>query len=91
MDFEWDAEKSARNRTRHGIEFDESRESFDDALAIVRFDAEHSDVEQRFIIVRRSKRGRTLVTIFVERGTRIRIISSRRATRREVRDYEEGV
>jgi len=91
VEFEWDAEKSTQNRIRHGIDFDESREVFDDALAIVRFDAEHSDMEQRFIIVGRSKRGRALVTIFVERGTVIRIISSRRATRREARDYEEGV
>ena len=83
MEFEWDAETSTRNRIRHGIGFDESREVFDDDLAIVRFDAEHSDVEQRFIIVGRSKRGRTLVTIFVERGTVIRIISSRHAARGE--------
>ena len=83
--------KRVRNRDDHGIDFDESREVFDDPLAIVRSDPTHSEGEHRLTITGRSQRGHTLLTVFVERGAKIRIISSRRATRREVRDYEKGV
>ena len=91
MKFEWDATKEASNLDDHGITFDEARELFGDPLATVRSDPDHSDREHRLIIIGRSKRGRTLLTVYVERGEKIRIISSRRATRREVRGYEEGV
>jgi uncharacterized DUF497 family protein len=89
--FEWNEHKRARNLKVHGIDFRESEEAFDDPLALLRSDPDHSPVEQRFIIVGRSKSGRVLLTVFTERYERIRIISSRRATRREVRNYEEGV
>ena len=75
----------------HGIDFSESIEAFDDPLARIRSDPDHSRAEHRFIIVGRTKTDRVLLTVFVERGAEIRIISSRRATRREVRDYEEGI
>jgi uncharacterized DUF497 family protein len=89
--FEWNDRKEAQNLENHGIDFRESIEAFDDPLALVRVDPEHSGDEHRFIIIGCSKKGRVLLTVFTERGTEIRIISSRRATRREVRDYEEGV
>jgi uncharacterized protein len=89
--FEWNEHKRARNLKMHGIDFRESEEAFDDPLALLRSDPDHSRVEQRFIIVGRSKSGRVLLTVFTERYEQIRIISSRRATRREVRDYEEGI
>jgi uncharacterized DUF497 family protein len=91
VEFEWDATKEARNRDDHRIDFNEGREVFDDPLATVHLDPDHSHGEHRLIIIGWSKRDRILVTVFVERGGGIRIISSRRATRREVRDYEEGV
>ena len=89
--FEWNEHKLARNLRMHKIDFRESEEAFDDPLALLRSDPDHSRVEQRFIIVGRTKSGRVLLTVFTERYEQIRIISSRRATRREVRDYEEGV
>jgi uncharacterized protein len=89
--FEWNEDKPARNLKMHGIDFRESEEVFDDPLALLRSDPDHSRMEQRFIIVGRSKSGHVLLTVFTERYERIRIISSRRATRREVRNYEEGV
>jgi uncharacterized DUF497 family protein len=89
--FEWNDLKEAQNLRIHGVDFSESVECFDDPLALVRADPEHSRHEHRFIIIGRSNKGRILLTVFTDRGVEIRIISSRRATRREVRDYEEGV
>ena len=91
MGFEWDDPKQARNLKDHGIDFFECEDVFEDLLAIIRSDLDHSLGEHRFIIVGRSRKGRVLLTVFAERGKEIRIISSRRATRREVRDYEKGV
>jgi uncharacterized DUF497 family protein len=89
--FEWDDRKEAQNLKNHGIDFGEGIESFDDPLALVRADPEHSRNEHRFIIIGRSRKGRVMLTVFTEKGAGIRIISSRGATRREVRNYEEGV
>jgi len=89
--FEWNREKRTRNLRNHGIDFSESTEAFDDPLGRIRSDPDHSRDEHRFILIGSSKRGRVLLTVFAERGSEIRIISSRRATRREVRDYEEGI
>ena len=91
VEFEWDAVKAPRNRRRHGVVFGEAAETFLDPLAAVSLDVEHSDGEQRLMLLGRSLRGRLLVTVFTEREDRIRIISSRPANRREVKGYEEGV
>lgn len=91
MRFQWDHTKAARNLRAHGVDFSEARTIFYDPLSMELRDEEHSDGEERFIRLGRSNRGRLLVTVFTEREEDIRIISSRRATRREVRSYEEGV
>jgi len=91
MGFEWDARKRARNRKDHGIDFVESIEVFGDPLATIQADPDHSNGEHRFIVIGRTRAGRMLLTAFVERGADIRIISSRRATRREVRNHEKRV
>lgn len=91
MGFQWDDEKDERNRRKHGVDFDEAATTFYDPLALVQLDEAHSQDEERYVLLARSERGRLLVTVFTERGEDIRIISSRRATRREVRDYEERV
>ena len=91
VEFEWDKRKRARNIKDHGVDFSEAEDVFEDPLALIRPDPDHSSGEHRFIIVGRSKKGRVLLTVFAERRTEVRIISSRRATRREVRDYEKGV
>lgn len=62
---------------------------FDDPLSVTIGDPDHSTDEQRFLFLGRSNRGRLLVVAHSERRQSIRIISARRATRRERRTYEE--
>ncbi len=90
MEFEWDDAKAARNLRIHGVDFEEARTAFMDPLALVRVDEGHSNEEERFVLVGRSVADRLLLTVFSERRRRIRIISSRRALPREVKEYEEG-
>jgi len=89
LEFEWDPRKAAQNRRKHGVDFTEAVTVFGDALAAIFLDESHSTVEPREIIVGHSDRHRLLLVCFVARGRRIRIISARRATPRERRDYEE--
>ena len=91
MGFQWDDAKEAGNLRKHGLDFDEAATTFYDPLALVRPDEEHSEREERFVLLARSLRDRLLVTVFTERDEDIRIISSRRATRRERREYEERI
>ena len=88
--FEWDPRKAVGNRTKHKISFDEAVTVFRDPLGRITRDPRHVEGEERFVLLGRSLRGRSLVVLFVERGDVIRIISTREATRRERRSYEEG-
>ncbi|MBI4460049.1 MAG: BrnT family toxin [Acidobacteria bacterium] len=88
MQFEWDAEKGQRNLTKHGVSFDEAATVFGDPLAGTILDPRHSAGEQRFATIGHSADGTLIVVVHVERGDRIRIVSARRATRRERRKYE---
>jgi uncharacterized protein len=88
--FEWDDWKGRENERKHGISFDEASSVFDDSLAKIFPDEDHSNGEEREMIVGHSILDRLLVVSFTERvRSRIRIISARRATRREQTDYEE--
>ncbi len=88
--FEWDRRKDEANRRKHGVSFPEATSLFGDPLAVIFSDDDHSIEERREIIVGRSVRSGLILVVFVEVGhDRIRIISARRATRREQRDYEE--
>jgi len=89
--FLWDDAKAQRNLRVHGVGFPEARTTFFDPLGMELLDEDHSHAEERIIRIGRSSRGRLLVTVFTERGDHIRIISSRRATRREVKSHEEGI
>lgn len=91
LDFEWDPKKAEANRARHGIDFDEALTVFREPLARIFEDKKHSDVEPREIIIGHSARPRLIVACFTIRGTRIRIISAREATRLERQDYEENL
>ena len=91
MEFEWDESKAVENLRKHGVGFDEAVTAFFDPLGALRMDDEHSEEEERFVFLGRSALERLLVTSFTERGSRRRIISSRPAGRREVKDYEEGI
>lgn len=90
-DFEWDSRKAAENRRKHRVSFEEAVTAFADPLAVTVTDPDHSSAaERRYILVGRSARGRLLVVSHAERGTAIRIIGARPATRREREQYEEG-
>jgi uncharacterized DUF497 family protein len=92
MVFEWDAPKAKVNQRKHGVSFDEARTVFDDPLAKIFPDQDHSDGEQREIIVGHSILDRLLLVSFAERArNQLRIISARKATRKEQRDYEENI
>lgn len=87
--FEWDEAKAAANLVKHGISFDEAQTVLGDANTITLFDDRHTDVEDRFIDIGMSANGRILVVVYTENEARIRIISCRRATPKERRQYEQ--
>jgi uncharacterized protein len=88
-EFAWDAQKAAENLKNHGVAFDEAVTVFADPLASIFDDPDHSDDEHRELIIGHSAEQRLLVVSFIERERRTRIISARRATARERKDYEE--
>ena len=87
--FVWDPDKAIANERWHGVSFPEATTVFDDLLSIAVPDLDHSIEEQRFLLLGLSERGRLLVVAHTERGDEIRLISARRANRRERRKYEE--
>ena len=91
LTFEWDANKAKSNLAKHGVSFEEAATVFGDPLSTTIPDPAHSQTEARFIILGRSYLGRLLVVIHTERGDNIRVISARRASRRERKDYEEAI
>jgi uncharacterized DUF497 family protein len=89
VEFGWDPEKAATNVTRRGISFAEAATVLEDPLSTTFPDEAHSPGEMRFLTVGTSHRGRLLVVVHTERNDTIRIISARRATRRERDFYEQ--
>jgi uncharacterized DUF497 family protein len=90
LEFEWDEDKAAANEKKHRVTFEEAATVFSDPLAAIFDDEAHSEEEQREIIIGHSADNRLLLVSFTERGEAIRIISARRATKKERRDYEEN-
>ncbi len=90
MIFEWDDQKAASNFKKHGVSFQEAKTVFGDTISITVADPEHSESEYRFIDIGLTERGRLLVVSYIERGTRIRIISSRLPLPTERALYEKG-
>lgn len=89
--FEWDNNKNKSNRKKHNVWFEEATQVFDDKNALMFFDKDHSDLEERFILLGRSV-SNILVVIYCERHQSIvRIISARKATPKEVKNYEKGI
>jgi len=92
-DFQWDPTKAKRNWRKHGIRFQDAAELFLDPLAISVLDLEHSDTEERWVTVGRDRRGHVLVLTHTFREQpmgewKVRIISARKATKREAKQYE---
>jgi len=90
LEFEWDEDKAASNRKKHGVTFEEAVSVFADPLAAIFDDEVHSEEEQREIIIGNSAKNQLVLVCFTERAGAIRIISARRATKRERNDYEEN-
>ena len=90
--FEWDASKASLNKKKHSISFDEAKTVFFDENAKVIHDPEHSDDEERFIILGLSVNVRMLVVIHCYRKNEriIRLISARKATQKESMQYHGG-
>jgi hypothetical protein len=89
--YEWDAGKAAANLKKHHVGFDEAAATFLDPLAMTYPDPDHSEGERRFITIGESARGRVILVAHLDRGDRIRIISARRATRREAHEYKDAL
>ena len=89
--FEWDPKKATANLAKHGVSFEEGLTVFSDPLARIFDDEEHSIEEEREIIIGHSTKHRLLLVCFTARESSIRILSARKATRRERQDYEENV
>ena len=88
MQFTWDPAKAEQNLDTHGVSFQEATTVFGDPLAGTIPDPDHSVGEERSITVGHSTAGQLLVVCHVEQGDTIRIISARRATSHERKDYE---
>ena len=91
--FTWDETKAKANLKNHGLSFDEAASSFYDPNAKVFFDKEHSDLEDRFLLLGYSEKSRILMISHCLRQTEfeIRIISARKATPKECRNYEVDI
>ncbi len=92
MNFAWDDLKNRANFKKHGIWFEEAQTIWADRGSVEFFDPEHSENEDRFLRIGHSTKARILLVVFCEisEGS-IRIISARKATSKEVRDYEKGI
>jgi hypothetical protein len=88
--FEWDPEKAKRNLEIHGVSFDEASTAFGDTLSLTIYDPLHSEDEDRFILIGNTYKNRLLVVVHTARGNRIRIISARKATKKEREYYEKN-
>ena len=89
IDFSWDEGKNRENLRKHGISFEEASTAFSDENARLKHDPDHSQDEDRFILLGFSAKLRLIVVSHVYRqdGQQIRIVSARKATRNERKQY----
>jgi uncharacterized protein len=92
MKLQWDPAKAAQNLRKHGVSFEEAKAAFYDDLAVQFFDDEHSSEEDRSIPWGMSSQAKPLVVCHCERGQgqTVRIVSARKATKREKAFYPGG-
>lgn len=90
MEFEWNRDKAKANLSKHKVSFEEAKTVFDDPLFVDFYDPDHSDDEERYIIIGQSQLHRLLFVSYTERPDKIRLISAREATQAEKNVYEEG-
>jgi hypothetical protein len=87
-EFEWDDEKAKSNLKKHGISFDEAATIFNDPRIATIADPDHSEDEERYVSIGMSVIMRLLSVIHTFRKERIRLISARKATKAEKKNYE---
>lgn len=88
--FEWDSKKAGSNLKKHGVSFEEAQTVFDDDCARLIPDPDHSENEDRFVLLGMSCKLNVLVVVHCERSdSNIRIISARKATKPETNSYQE--
>lgn len=87
LDFEWDDVKAEANLRKHNVSFEEAASVFGDPMVLAVSDLEHSDREPRWKLTGTSEKSRVLVVVYARRSERVRIISARRPSMREVREY----
>lgn len=88
--FEWDSRKSASNARKHRVTFEEARSAFAGPNGLVIDDPDHSEDQERFILLGLSYTLRVLVVCHVFRSDAVRIISARKATAREATTYRRN-
>ena len=92
MDFDWDDSKARRNEREHrGVKFEEARTCFNDPWQVIADDPDSSRDENRELLIGRSSAGRLLVVCYTMRGERVRIISARKAARKETQAYANRI
>lgn len=93
MKFEWDQKKNRSNIKKHGVSFENASCVFNDPYALSIVDIEHSDEEERWVLLGKSNELITLVVVHTFRNTEgieyVRIISARKATKHEEKIYSE--
>lgn len=89
--FEWDPRKARENVQKHGVTFHEATSAFDDPHHILSYDMDHSETEDRFLLLGMSEHINLLTVVHVERGQKTRFISARRATPRETLTYAQNI
>ena len=87
-EFEWDEEKAQSNLKKHGVSFEEAATIFNDPKIATISDPDHSEDEERYVSIGRSVIMRLLSVIHTFRKERIRLISARKATKAEKKNYE---
>ena len=88
--FEWEPQKAKSNLKKHGVSFEEASTAFQDTLSLAIDDPLHSIDEERVVLIGMSNKNRLLVVVHAERGDNIRIISARKATKKEMGNYESN-
>ena len=89
-EFEWDDEKAKSNLKKHGVGFEEASTIFNDPKIATISDPDHSEDEERFISIGKSVIKKLLAVIHTYRKERIRLISARKATKAEKKNYENN-
>ncbi|OAD19518.1 protein containing DUF497 [Candidatus Thiomargarita nelsonii] len=90
LKFEWNQNKAAKNIGKHRVSFDEAATIFDDPMFLTVVDEEHSVDEERYISIGLSRHGRLLMVAHTDRQGQIRIISARKATKKEEKFYAKS-